>query len=509
MPQLSSLPRNLLRRYIWRLEAVAFLPLIMLGGVALGGQMVLIVAAAVFPLLFTLLGASFMREALGPRDRLTGLPLKPAVTEAIDRIFSKKSQSSKATIAFAITIDDYETVEARYGLTAAEDVLRKVGERITMALRGTDIVARIDTATFAAAFGPVVRADLETGLQVSARIQDAVRAPLLIDSGHVYVTCSVGFCLASRAPQPSGKATLGAALDALAEAQASGAGSIRSFSGRSLHRPATVAETAEEALEALENGQIRPWFQPQVSTDTGTITGFEALPRWEHPTRGILGPDDFLPSIAAAGQIERLGEVVLFHAFTALKSWDRAGLLVPAIGVNFCPEELRNPQLADKIAWELDRFDLTSDRLTVEILENVAADARDDSVTRSIGLLSEMGCRIDLDNFGTGHASLAALRRFKVGRIKIDRSFVLNVDEDREQQKMVAAIIGLAEQLGLGSLAEGIERVGEHSMLAQLGCGYVQGTCIARAMPFEDTISWIKRHDEKLSDPIEFTQKAV
>ena len=507
MPLPLSSARAFFRRWVWRRETMAFVPAFLLLGVALGGEGVLVAAAVLFPALFALHG--FGADSGEPRDGVTGLPLKGAVIAALDKVFSNAPRSGKTTIAFAVGIDDFADIEATHGLSASEDALRQVGERIAIALRGTDLVGRIDNAIFGAAFGPVARADLEIGLQAAARIQDMVREPILVDGARIHLTCSVGFCLATRATNPSGEAALAAALDALAEAQSSGAGAVRAFSGRRRRDLTRPAGLDSEIVAALENGQIRPWFQPQISTDTGEISGFEALARWEHPTRGILAPKDFLPSLTASGQIERMGEVVLFHAFTALKSWDRAKLDIPTIGVNFSPEELRNPKLANKVAWELDRFDLTADRLTVEILETVVADARDDSVTRTIAHLAEMGCRIDLDDFGTGHASIAALRRFKVGRIKIDRSFITNVDEDREQQKMVAAILGLAEQLGLETLAEGVERVAEHAMLAQLGCGHVQGFGISRPMPFEDTIGWIKRHSEKLGEAPALSRRAV
>ena len=139
---------------------------------------------------------------------------------------------------------------------------------------------------------------------------------------------------------------------------------------------------------------------------------------------------------------------------------------------------------------DLDRFDLTPERLTVEVLETVIADMGDDIITRNIAGLATLGCAIDLDDFGTGHASIANIRRFAVGRIKIDRSFIMKVDTDPEQQRMVSAILTMAEQLGLETLGEGVETVGEHAMLAQLGCGHIQGYGLARPMPFEDTLDW-------------------
>jgi EAL domain-containing protein (putative c-di-GMP-specific phosphodiesterase class I) len=257
---------------------------------------------------------------------------------------------------------------------------------------------------------------------------------------------------------------------------------------------------ADDAAAALNAGQILPWFQPQISTDTGRITGFEALARWQHPDRGLISPAEFLPLLEQTGQLERLGEVMLYHTLIALRDWDAAGLNVPRAAINITMDELHNPKLIDRIRWELDRFDLTPARLAIEVLENVVAAAPEDIVARNINGLARLGCAIDLDDFGTGHASISSIRRFAVGRIKIDRSFVLKVDRDPEQQRMVNAILTMADRLGLDTLAEGVETLGEHAMLAQLGCGHVQGFGIARPMPFDQTIDWIRTHEAKMQE---------
>jgi EAL domain-containing protein (putative c-di-GMP-specific phosphodiesterase class I) len=235
------------------------------------------------------------------------------------------------------------------------------------------------------------------------------------------------------------------------------------------------AELREEAGAALDGGQITPWYQPQISTDTGKVTGFEALARWHHPERGMIAPADFLPAIEQAGLLERLAEVMMYHSFTALKAWDASGVAVPQVGVNFSGAELNNPRLVEKIKWEMDRFNLAPPRLSVEVLKTVIARAPDDQVTLNINGLVALGCQVDLDDFGTGHASIYSIRRFKIDWLKIDRSFVMKADRDPEQQRMISAILTMAERLGLETLAEGVETVGEHALLAQLGCDHVQG----------------------------------
>ena len=299
----------------------------------------------------------------------------------------------------------------------------------------------------------------------------------------------------------TGESLLRAAEAALEEARQQGPGAIRAYSAE-LQRASIARDAlATEAAAALESGQIVAHFQPQLCTDTGEVSGFEALARWQHPERGVLPPSDFIAVMQDAGLAGRLSEVMLFQSLTALRSWDKAGLRVPMVAVNFCNEDLRNPRLADRIKWELDRFDLTPQRLTVEILESVVADTGDEVIVRNIAALARLGCGIDLDDFGTGHASITNVRRFAVHRLKIDRSFVTKVDSDPGQQRMVAAILSMAERLELQTLAEGVETTGEHALLAQLGCGHVQGYGIARPMPFDESVAWLSRHKAKIAHP--------
>ena len=164
---------------------------------------------------------------------------------------------------------------------------------------------------------------------------------------------------------------------------------------------------------------------------------------------------------------------MIIEALEAIRHWDANGFDIPRIGVNFSSDELCDPRLVDRICWELDRYDLTPDRLVVEVVETVVASKTDDVVIRNLAGLARLGCCLDLDDFGTGNASITSIRRFAIERIKIDRSFVTHIDEDPEQQKMVAAILTMADRLGLDTLAEGVETPEEQRMLLQLGCGHV------------------------------------
>lgn len=476
-----------------RPELMVFLPAATLAAFWFGGEEMLILAALGVPLVFALAGAFRFEQALPPPlpDGLSGLALRSQIVTEMGRILMDTAATSRTTGCLVVRLDEAETLAERHGRAAMADILARTSERICSALREGDLVARLDGAGFAVALAPQRRIDLEAMVQLAARLQSAVSPPLSMDGTRLYVTASVGFCLGARAPAQTGAALLDAAEIAADDACRQGPGAIRAFSPE-MARSRSDRDAFRHVLEtALDEGQIRPHFQPQISTDTGEVAGFEALARWHHPERGILTPGEFLPALMEAGLGERLGEVMLQATLRALKDWDASGVRVPVVGVNFAGTELRNPRLAEKLQWELDRFGLTPDRLSVEILETVVAHTDNDVVVRNIAALARLGCGIDLDDFGTGHASIANIRRFSVRRIKIDRSFISRIDSDRDQQRMVSAILSMADRLGLETLAEGVETAAEHAMLAQLGCGQVQGFWIGRPMPFEAVRPWM------------------
>lgn len=483
-------------------QMLAFLPAIMLGAFWFGGEGFLLVLAVTMPALLVVTGEfRWPWSRITRRDALTGLPGR---TELIARIASAMSEGANAKgdppVCLVMEIDNAPALTAQFGDGGSETLLRSCAERIAFTLREGDLLASLGPGRFGLVLAKTPRTDLEAMIQLAARLQDAIEQPISLDGTRVLLSACVGFALPSRVPDQTGESYLDAAESALTEAQDAGPGSVRAFSRGMRPRVSVPDNMTREVVAALENGEIVPWFQPQISTNSGALTGLEALARWEHPDKGQIAPAAFLPAIAAAGLFERLGEVMLFKSLTALKEWDRLGLTVPNVAVNFSADELRNPRLFEKVRWELDRFDLRPERLVVEILENVVAQSEDDTTTRNIAALSRLGCGIDLDDFGTGHASISNIRRFDVSRIKIDRSFISHVDTDRDQQNMVSAILTMAERLGLDSLGEGVETHGEHAMLAQLGCNHVQGYSIARPMPFAATVDWIRAHNAKVPD---------
>jgi len=347
---------------------------------------------------------------------------------------------------------------------------------------------------------PSLRLDLDALLIMANRMQRALEEPAETEAGTHFLSAAIGFCPSSRLRGHVGGAQLiDAATTALSEALANGPSAVRAWSESMRVQRRARKTLLEEVERALAKGQIRPWFQPQLCTSTGAISGVEVLARWLHPDRGIVPPAEFLTALEEAGQLDRLSEVMLDHSLSALRHWDAAGLTIPRVSVNFSDVELRNPRLVTRLKWELDRFGLPASRLGVEVLETVIADAPEGMVARNITALSQLGCQIDLDDFGTGHASITALRRFAVHRLKIDRSFVTRVDRDEDQRRMLAAVLGLADRLGLETVAEGVESVAEHALLAQLGCDHVQGFGIARPMPADQLADWARGYAERVA----------
>ncbi|MEL7256854.1 MAG: GGDEF domain-containing phosphodiesterase [Pseudomonadota bacterium] len=467
-------------------RALLILPSATLAAVWFGGETVLLVFAILLPLLVLL-----------PKqlEQKVNKEVNPDTFEiSVHHTLLAARQQLLRTACMIIEIDDFDMVLDRHGQTGVDRVQSAVVEKLRDYLRQEDKVYPLSNGQFGIILAPVRKLGTEDVVEMAQRLQSALYTPLALDSTSVYISASIGVCLDTHVKGHRGSDLTEAAAIALLDARRHGPAAIRTYSPELKYFVSEMKDNAADILRALENEEIRAWFQPQVSTDTGEVSGFEALARWEHPKRGVIPPGEFLPTLQNMGKAHMLGAKMLCDALHALQQWDRLGLSVAQVGVNFSQEELRDPNLVDRVQFELDRFGIEAKRLAIEVLETVVSSSPDDTVTRNIRRLAELGCFIDLDDFGTGHTSIASIRRFAVKRLKIDRSFVTKVDCDSDQQRMVNAIQLMAEQLNLETLAEGVETAGEHAMLAQLGCQYVQGFGLGRPMPLEDTYAWIDDH---------------
>ena len=247
---------------------------------------------------------------------------------------------------------------------------------------------------------------------------------------------------------------------------------------------------------AFDNQEIRPHFQPQVSLKDGQITGMEALARWHHPAHGMVAPLAFLSSVAQAQLWHKLTDTILHQSLSAIRDLQDAGIFIPQVGVNFAQADLEHPQLMTRILWTLDQFDLQPNRLSIEVLENVVVQDAASPVRHSVNSLAKLGCHIDLDDFGTAQNPFDSLRQLNIDRMKIDRSFVYNIDRDAKKQDMLAAVVLLAQRLNLDTIAEGIETDAELGVVQKLGCGHAQGYGIGRPIPLDQLQNWARQYQQ-------------
>ena len=486
-------------RWLHGNHMLAFLPALALAGFWIGGEVLLIVIAIGVPLVYALAGHD-APGTLDPDRPLPDLIDLATATALADHMIARATAAKLGTACVLVEAEGLDVIRRRAGDTVAQELQETLLQRLRGQLRRGDRVARIGDSRFLVLLSPSLRLDLDALLIMANRMQRALEEPAETEAGTHFLSAAIGFCPSSRLRGHVGGAQLiDAATTALSEALANGPSAVRAWSESMRVQRRARKTLLEEVERALAKGQIRPWFQPQLCTSTGSISGVEVLARWLHPDRGIVPPDEFLTALEEAGQLDRLSEVMLDHSLSALRHWDAVGLTIPRVSVNFSDVELRNPRLVTRLKWELDRFGLPASRLGVEVLETVIADAPEGVVARNITALSQLGCQIDLDDFGTGHASITALRRFAVHRLKIDRSFVTRVDRDEDQRRMLAAVLGLADRLGLETVAEGVESVAEHALLAQLGCDHVQGFGIARPMPADQLADWARGYAERVA----------
>ena len=479
LPRLLDHPRHI----------AAMVPVAGLLAYWLGGELGLTALAAALPL-------AVLAQGARPRAE-TPLAVSDQVITRLDATMADISANGGATGCFVVQFDDPATLCDRLGRTRQSEVLAATIARLRGAMRPGDMLYTLEDGSLVVTLAQTPRLDLEIMVRIAARLHMVVQQPMVLSHGPLQVTCSIGFCQSHQLARATGRALLDAAQVAGDEAAQYRPGAIRGYTPELARARADRDALRASFADAVQRGEVRAWFQPQLSTDSGEVSGIEALVRWHHPDRGVLAPGAFLPALEGSELMELLGQTMLTQSLAALAEFDRRGLRVPTVAVNFSAEELRDPHLPDRLRWTLDRFGLGPSRLTVEVLESVVAGDGDEVIASNISRIAVMGCGVDLDDFGTGNASITAIRRFALNRLKIDRSFVREVDQNREQQNLVTAILSLAERLGLETLAEGVETSGEHALLAQLGCGHVQGFVIARPMPVDDLAAWLVAHREK------------
>jgi diguanylate cyclase (GGDEF)-like protein len=422
-------------------------------------------------------------------DPLTGLPNRTYLDAYLLRVAAGSKRSGLQTAVLRLDLERFDTLRENLGQRDADEILRISARRIQQALRAVDMAAHLGQDDFVVVAGELE--ETNDAAAIAQRVMNALSKPYSIRGGARRIECRIGVTLLSDdVPDPA--RVLSNAAIALSEAQSHGPGSVRYFR-ESMREEVERRETLfSDLLHGLDAGQLVPFFQPQIDLKTGAFAGFEALVRWHHPERGLLSPAAFLEFADDTGLTERIGEVVLNASLGAIAAWDAAGLHVPKVGVNFALGQLRDPRLIEKIKWEVERCDVDPSRIAIEVLETVLIKSDQDMVVRNLRGLASAGFHIELDDFGTGHASISNLRRFMVNRIKIDRGFINGIEKSEELRTLTASMVAMAGALGIETLAEGVETEEAQAVVRSLGFGQLQGYLVAKPMSLADTFPWLR-----------------
>ncbi len=424
---------------------------------------------------------------LAYHDPLTGLENRLGLRSKLDEMLQSAGRRQAALAVLMIDLDRFKYVNDTLGHDVGDELLVEVGRRLKNTVRRCDVVARPGGDEFV-----LVLDDLPDERQVSAAVQKLfrqLRGNFRLSDRAVYTTCSIGI---SRFPQDGtdGTTLLKHADLAMYAAKANGGDSYRLF--ENAMRPGTDRLLLEvELRDALERNEVELYYQPRIDTITGRPTAVEALLRWRHPTRGLVPPGLFIPIAEETGLIEVIGQWVLERACQDLREWlDRGGAPM-RVSVNLSPIQFARDELPERVADALERWRLPSELLELEITETVAMRSPE-LAARHLARLRALGVFLAVDDFGTGHSSLARLKLLNVDCVKIDRSLVEDCTGDPHDAALCRAAIALGLALGLEVVAEGVETQDQRQFLAQEHCSTIQGYLVAPPMPAAEAFSFVK-----------------
>jgi diguanylate cyclase (GGDEF)-like protein/PAS domain S-box-containing protein len=414
-------------------------------------------------------------------DPLTGLPNR---TLFLDRLRVTMARASRhAEYQFAVLfldLDGFKLVNDSLGHLLGDSLLSSVAERISADLRPTDTASRFGGDEFAILLDDVVAP--HNPVAVAERLQSRLARPFHVGGHEIVVTASIGIASSSTG-YVSAEDVLRDADTAMYRAKATEKGTHATFDAGMHTRAVSRLRVEAELRQAVDGGQLRLHYQPIVAIHTGHTLGFEALVRWEHPTRGLLGPGEFLPVAEESGLIVPMGRWILAEACRQLAEWRRAGAPDDLrVSVNVSNRQFWHGGLLDEVQGLLAAAHLEPRHIVLEITETVVMHNAD-LAERMLMELHENGFALHIDDFGTGYSSLQALHRFPIEALKVDRSFVWGLGTDPRSTELVRTIAMMARNLGVDVIAEGIETADQRRRVERLGCAYGQGYLFSRPVP--------------------------
>jgi len=415
---------------------------------------------------------------LALHDPLTGLANRALMHDRLEHAVATRRAGETAVLL--LDLDNFKSVNDLSGHAVGDGVLIEAARRLRSCVRPTDTVARLGGDEFV-----VLVEDIEDAggaVTVADRILTALGEPIEVGDETFAIDASVGITVTDGRRSRGPTELLRDADIAMYAAKAAGKGRYAFFETDMHDKLVAHTKLVRDLHHAVADGQLRLLYQPQVDLSSGHMTGVEALVRWEHPQRGLIGPDQFIPTAESTGTIVAIDDWVLREACHQLRAWDDAGLEALHMAVNVSARRLVSGDLADTIAAALQTTMVDPARLEIEITETVAV-RHEANAVEAIKRVRALGLSIAIDDFGMGHSALSRLQSFPVDRLKIDRSFVASLTEGSERGSIADAMIAMGQSLGLYVVAEGVETHEHLRALRTLGCPSAQGYLFSKPVP--------------------------
>jgi len=415
-------------------------------------------------------------------DTLTGLVNRNLLNDRIDQAILLAKQSGKLVGVMLLDLDRFKLINDGFGHLPADNLLRAVAARLAHCVRDTDTVARLGGDEFVVVLGGIEDTDAIAG--VAAKISRNLALPLVIEGKEVFVTASTGIAIYPRDGE-HGESLLRNADVAMYRVKEHGRNNYRFYTPEMSHMALDRLDMEGNLRRALERNEIAVHFQPIVSLASGRIVGAEALARWQHPRIGMIHPPEFIPLAEETGLIIPLGERILDLVCAQIAAWRQAGLPPLPVALNISARQFRQENLAALLRRALAQHGVDGGLLEFELTESMVMH----DVENAIAMLRELkglGVSLALDDFGTGYSSLAYLKRFPIDALKIDRSFVRDIDSEPDDAAIAHAVIAMAHSLGLRVIAEGVENDAQLALLRRYDCNDFQGFLFSRPVPADE-----------------------
>ena len=418
-------------------------------------------------------------------DGLTGLANRLVLEDHLTRAVRRAEERQRRVALLYIDLDGFKPINDSFGHHFGDNLLCAVGQRLKEVGRRGDTVARIGGDEFVVLVNG--NPDAASAALVAGRVREALHRPFEIDGREVTLSCSIGVVMY---PDHGPKAKLIARADAaMSSAKHSGGNMHCFYEERMEHDAQRAVELQRDLRRAMQAHEgLSLHYQPKIDGRTGRVTGVEALLRWQHPERGAISPVEFIPIAERFGLIGRLGQWVIDESCRQIQVWMSMGLRM-RVAINLSVHQLRQADLAEQVQASLDRHQVPAELITFEITESAAMEDPQASL-RIFERLAQIHVSLSIDDFGTGYSSLSYLRKLPARQLKIDRSFVQDLEREEDARSIVKAVIKLSHALGLEVVAEGVETQAQQDILRGLGCDQLQGFYYARPMPADKLQLW-------------------